>query len=237
MTPNTEPDPLIESLVEQQRSMRVAERDVFGALDPAIRDRPMRPGDWSPKDHQAHLTAWKARQVNRIRAFRLGEPYPPDDRETDEINAELQAARASWAWPELVREADETAERLEAEIRAVGSAALVGSGRLVGKIYGNGPSHALTHFAWLVAEGIGVDEARVAAFVDEHEEQLLRAPLPDSDRGVGIYNLACAHSVAGRLDRARPLLRTAFQLRPDLAAFALEDPDLAPLREELPGLG
>ena len=229
-------DPLVESLVEQQRSMRVAERDIFGALDPAVRDRPMRPGDWSPKDHQAHLTAWKARQANRIRATRLGETFASDDRETDEINAELQAARADWAWPEIVREADETAERLEAEIREAGSMLLVESGRLIGQIYGNGPSHALTHFAWLAAERIGVDEARVAAFVDEHERQLLATPLPDADRGVGLYNLACAHSVAGRLDRARPLLRTAFQLRPDLADFALEDPDLAPLREELPAL-
>ena len=229
-------DPLIAGLVEQLHAMRDAERDVFGALDPTVRDRPMPPGDWSPKDHQAHLTAWKARQVNRIRATRLGEPMPTDDRETDEINAELQATRADWPWPEIVGEADEVTERLEAEIRATGSTALVESQRLVGQIYGNGPSHALTHFAWLVAAGIGVDEARVAAFVDEHETQLMAAPLPDADRGVGLYNLACAHSVAGRLDRVRPLLRIAFRLRPDLADFALEDPDLAPLRDELPTL-
>ena len=48
--------------------MRQAERDVFGALDPAVRDRPMRIGDWSPKDVQAHLTAWKRLQTDRMRA-------------------------------------------------------------------------------------------------------------------------------------------------------------------------
>lgn len=236
MTTNSQADPLVASLVGQLQSMRDAERQIFGALDPVVRDRPMRPGDWSPKDHEAHLTAWKARQVNRIRAARLGEPFPTDDRETDAINAELQAARADWRWPEIVREADEATEALEAEIRAIGATALVESQRLIGQIYGNGPSHALTHFAWLAAEGIGVDEARVAAFVDEHERQLTGAPLPDTDRGVGLYNLACAHSVAGRLDRARPLLRTAFGLRPDLADFALQDPDLTQLRDELPSL-
>ena len=236
MATDSEQDPLVASLVGQLQSMRHAERDIFGALDPAIRDRPMRPGDWSPKDHQAHLTAWKARQANRIRAARLGEAFPTDDRETDAINAELQAARVDWPWPEIVREADEVMERLEAEIRATGSKVLVESQRLIGQIYGNGPSHAMTHFAWLAAEGIGVDEARVTAFVDEHERQLMSAPLPDTDRGVGLYNLACAHSVAGRLDRARPLLRTAFQLRPDLAEFALQDPDLVTLRDELPTL-
>jgi hypothetical protein len=50
---------------------------------------------------------------------------------------------------------------------------------------------------------------------------------------VGLYNVACAHAVAGRLDRARPLLRTAFRVRPDLAEFARNDPDLVQLREEL----
>ena len=225
---------LAEALVGQLREMRDAERDVFGALDAEVRDRPLRPGDWSPKDHQAHLTAWKARQVNRIEAMRLGQPYPNDDRETDEINAELQATRADWAWDAIIREADETAEQLEEEIRSAGSKVLVESERLIGQIYGNGPSHALTHFAWLVEAEIGLDEARVAAFVDEHERALMAAPLPDADRGVGLYNLACAHAVAGRLDRARALLPTAFRLRPDLADFAKEDPDLATLRDELP---
>jgi hypothetical protein len=60
--------------------------------------------------------------------------------------------------------------------------------------------------------------------------------LPDSDRGVGIYDLACAHAIAGHLERARPLLREAFRLRPDLAAFPNQDPDLAELRGELSSL-
>lgn len=62
------------------------------------------------------------------------------------------------------------------------------------------------------------------------------APLPDADRAIAVYNLACAHAAGGRLDRARPLLRIAFGLRPDLAEFATGDPDLVELREELPTL-
>jgi hypothetical protein len=236
MTTFPEDDPLAAALVEQLRAMREAERDVFGALDPVVRDRPMRPGDWSPKDHQAHLTAWKAIQTDRIRAAARGETLPSDARETDERNAELQAMRAGWGWDEIVTEADEVSEQLEAEIRAAGSALLLATDGMVGRIYGNSASHALTHFAWLVAAGIGVDEARVAEYVDQHEQQLLEAQLPDADRGVGVYNLACAHAIAGRLDRARPLLRIAFRLRPDLAEFAKQDPDLTELRPELPSL-
>jgi hypothetical protein len=229
-------DPLITALLEQLDVMRAAERDIFGSLEPEIRDRPMRPNDWSPKDHQAHLTAWKGIQAGRIRANTRGEDPPFIGTETDEVNAGLQATRADWSWPDVVAEADEVTRQLEDEIRTAGSARLIESGGLIGGIFGNGASHGMTHFGWLVDSDIGVDQARVSAFVDEQERLVNAEGLPDFDRGVGLYNLACAHALAGRLDRARSLLRLAFPLRPDLAEFAKEDPDLVELREELPTL-
>jgi hypothetical protein len=229
-------DPLIAALVDQLQTMRQAERDVFGGLDPQVRDAPLRPNDWSPKDHQAHLTAWKGIQAERIRANTRGEDPPFIGRETDEINAELQATRAETPWPAAVAEADAVTAELEREIRDAGPAALVESGGLIGGIFGNGSSHAMTHFGWLVEAGIGVDEARVAAFVDAQERLLSADAIPDFDRGVGLYNLACAHALAGRLDRARALLPGAFRLRPDLAEFAVGDPDLRELSGELAAL-
>lgn len=236
MTATPADDPLVGALVAQLQATRDAERDLFGALDQAVRDRPMRPDDWSPKDHQAHLTAWKAIQASRIRAARLGEPIPTDAREDDEINAELQATRADWDWEAIAAESDEVNDRLIAEIRAAGSSVLEGTERLIAGIFGNGPFHAITHFGWLRDADIGVDDAKVAAYVDTEERLLDTSGLPDADRGVGIYNLACAHAVAGRLDRARSLLRVAFRLRPDLTEYANEDSDLIELREELPAL-
>lgn len=232
---DTPDQPLVAALIAQLRVMRDAERELFGALDPGVRDRPMRAGDWSPKDHQAHLTAWKARQADRIRdRDRDIVPAPISaDRETDEINAELQALRADWTWERIVAEADEVSERLVDAVRAAGDRVLLESGRFVGGIFGNGPFHAATHFGWLVDAGVGMDTARVEAFMDAEEQMLAATSLPDRDRGVGIYNLACAHAVADRLDRARTLLRDAFRLRPDLAEFAKEDADLVGLRSEL----
>ena len=229
-------EPLVAALVEQVEAMRSAERDVFGALDPEVRDRPMRPGDWSPKDHQAHLTAWKKVQSERIQAAARGEELAADTRETDERNAELQALRSVWNWDEVAREAAQVSDRLVADIRAVGSELLTSTKGMVGQIYGNSASHATTHFIWLSDAGIGVDTQRIEGFLDDHERQLREAPLADYDRAVGLYNVACAHAVAGRLDRARPLLRSAFGLRPDLAEFASGDPDLVALRDELPSL-
>lgn len=233
---NHSDEPLVAALVEQLESMRNAERDVFGALDPAVRDRPLRLGDWSPKDHQAHLTAWKQIQVERIRAAARGETLADDARETDERNAELQALRADWSWPDVVREADDVDAELQAEIRSAGATLLVGTEGMVGRIYGNSSAHAFTHFAWLAEAGINVDEARVAALLEEYQQQLAAAPLPEFDRGTGIYNLACAHAVAGRLDRARELLPDAFRARPDLIAWAKQDPDLAALVDEIDAL-
>jgi len=236
MTKTATADPLVEALAAQLRATRDAERDLFNALDPEVRDRPMRPGDWSPKDHQAHLTAWRAIQANRIHAARLGKPIPTDVREDDEINAELQATRADWAWDAIAAEADEVSERLIAEIQAAGSSVLTEMERLVAGVFGNGVFHAITHFGWLRYADIGVDAARVTSFVDTMEGLLDTSGLPDADRGVGIYNLACTHAVAGRLDRARALLRVAFRFRPDLAEYAKEDSDLVELRDELPAL-
>ena len=236
MTETATADPLVEALAAQLRATRDAERDLFNALDPEVRDRPMRPGDWSPKDHQAHLTAWRAIQANRIHAARLGEPIPTDVREDDEINAELQATRADWSWDAIAAEADEVNERLIGEIQAAGSSLLTETERLRAGGFGVGTFHAITHFGWLRDADIGVDAARVTAFVDTMERLLDTSGLPDADRGVGIYNLACAHAVAGRLDRARALLRVAFRFRPDLAEYAKEDPDLVELRDELPTL-
>jgi hypothetical protein len=237
MTPDSsERDPLPDELVKHLRATRQAERDVFGALEPAVRDRPMRAGDWSPKDHQAHLTMWKTRQADRYQALREGREPVADDREDDEINAELHATRAGWSWDDVEQEADSVSERLETEVLTADPALLHANERLVGSTFGNGPFHALTHFGWLMQASIGADEERIDTFVDEEERLLGGDGLPQRDRALGLYNLACAHALAGRLDRARPLLSEAFGARPDLRDWAGKDSDLEALRGELTAL-
>jgi hypothetical protein len=230
-------DQVVDSLVALLRVTREAERDIFGALDAEIRDRPMRPDDWSPKDHQAHLTAWKARQANRFSAARSGEePGQTDDGETDAINAGLQAARADWTWDAINEEAEEVSERLVREISATSPETFARYDRLMGGTFGNGPFHAMQHFGWLEEADIGVDSARVAAFIEELRGVVDQGGLPAFDGGTALYNIACYHALGGRLDEARSLLREAFQMRPDLAEFSLEDTDLTALRGELEAL-
>jgi hypothetical protein len=229
---------VVDSLVALLRATREAEREVFGALDPTVRDQPMRPGDWSPKDHQAHLTAWKARQANRFAAGRRGEePGQTPDGETDAINAELQAARADWTWDAIVEEAEEVSERLIREVSATDPESIAKYDQLIGGSFGiPGPFHAMTHFGWLEEAKIGVDPERLAAFIEELRVVVDDGGLPPVDSGTALYNIACYHALGGRLDEARALLREAFQLRPDLAEYSLEDTDLTALRGELEAL-
>jgi hypothetical protein len=228
---------LTDTLVALVRSMRAAERDVFGGLDPEVRDRPLREGDWSPKDHQAHLTAWKARQANRYADARRGdEPAEMSDDEIQAINAEQQAARADWDWDAISQEADEVSERLIREISGTDADELARSERLIQGTFGNGPNHAMEHFGWVRQAKIGADEARIAAYMDETQQIVERGDLPDRHAAMAAYNVACFQALAGNLDAARPLLRRAFQLNPELATFAKQDTDLNALQGELDGL-
>ena len=225
---------LTGTLVALLRSMREAERDVFGGLDPELRDRPLRDGDWSPKDHQAHLTAWKARQANRVADARRGEqPAEMSDEQIQSINDEQHAARADWDWDAISQEADEVNERLVREISATDPDELARSERLIQGTFGNGPFHALEHFGWVRQAGVGADEGRIAAYLEETQEIVERGDLPEREAASQRYNIACFHALAGNLAAARPLLRSAFRMNPELAEFAKEDTDLTALRDEL----
>jgi hypothetical protein len=225
---------LTATLVALLRAMRAAERDIFGGLDPAVRDAPLRQGDWSPKDHQAHLTAWKARQANRYVASRAGEqPAEMSDDDIQSINAEQQAARADWDWEAISQEADEVSERLIDEISATDPGELSHSERLITGTFGNGPFHAFEHFGWLREADVGADTERIAAYLAETQRIIEVGELPDRDAATAAYNVACFQVLAGNLDGARPLLRRAFSLDPGLAEFAQQDTDLAALRDEL----
>jgi hypothetical protein len=225
-------------LIALLRSMRAAERDVFGALDPAVRDAPLRAGEWSPKDHQSHLTAWKARHARRFAAAREGVELPSVEEgdETDELNAELQAERADWTWEAIAAEADEVSDRLESEIAATDDELIAASHRLVGGTFGNGPFHAMTHFGWLVDAGVGVDADRVGRYVDDVVVQFRSSQLPPSAVANAIYNAACYRALHGEPNAARELLRESFQMDPELLEWSKQDEDLVTLRDELDDL-
>jgi hypothetical protein len=228
-------DPLLQALAATIDQTRQVERELFGGLDEATLHRPIRVGDWDPKDVQAHLTAWKARQADRYAAVRQGLALPPptQDVEEDAINAELRAARLDWSWPAIVDEADAVAERLIGEIHQAGPEMLRTSERLLGGTLGNGILHALTHLHWLLEAGVPLDRDRVAAFAGTAHDLVTHRALPDTARAIGAYDLACFHALSGSPDQARDLLREAFTLDPEMIEFSQTDSDLESIREDL----
>jgi hypothetical protein len=232
------PDTLPQDLAATIEASRRVERDLLGAMDPIVRARPIREGDWTPQDHQAHLTAWKTRQADRLDAAREGREIPRaiTGEETDAINAELQAQRAGWPWDDLVREADDAAVRLAAGIRATDADLIRSDERLLGGTFGNGLLHTLMHMRWLREAGTGIDQARLRAFADEAETLARAESFSLHTRSESLYDLACFHVLDGRTEVAKPLLVEAFRGRPDLVDYASTDPDLDALASELPKL-
>lgn len=230
---------LTDAVAATVETARTAERDLFGGLDATVRERPIREGDWNPKDFQAHLTAWKSRQADRFAAVREGRDLPPmmDGDEEDAINAALRATRIDWNWSAIEEEADAVTDRLVGEIRRADPEVLRGSERLMSGTFGNGVLHTVTHVRWLLEAGVPLDRARVAAFEEEALRDVRARAIPEKARAVGIYDLACYHALSGSEDVARSLLREAFRMDPDLVEYSRTDDELVSIRDDLGSLG
>jgi hypothetical protein len=229
---------LTDALARTIETARSAERDLFGGLDRATLERPIREGDWNPKDFQAHLTAWKARQADRFAAMREGRdtPAPMEDPEEDALNAELRATRIGWDWAAVVVEADAVADRLIDELGRADPDVLGASDRLMTGTFGNGVLHTLTHVRWLLDAGVPLVPTRVAVFEDDALRALDRAAIPKVARATGLYDLACYHVLRGSREMARTMLRDAFRMDPELIEFSRTDEELLAIQADLDGL-
>ena len=225
-------DGLRAGLIAAIRAARAAERDIIGTLDPGVRDAAADDGGWSPKDVQAHLTAWKGRTVERLRALRVGLSEPIEV-ETDEANAIFHAERSAWTWDEVVADAVATTDELVAEIDAAADETLA-LPRISGTIMGNGSEHTLTHLT-PIAAGAGL-ESRTLELADAITAIIDRGGWPARAAAYARYNLACFHALSGNLDVARGLLRQALPDQEELRGYAPADDDLIALRDEIPTL-
>jgi hypothetical protein len=221
-------------LIEALRATRTAEREVLAAVDPADRERPAADGGWSPKDIQAHLSAWKRRQVDRLVAYREGRDEPAlAATETDDINAIFHAERADWTWAQVETDADVTSADLIAEIE-VAPADTLAEGRVAGSIMGNGSEHALAHLPPVAA--LGGRDATVVSLAETITSIIDRGGWPTRPTAYARYNLACFYALRGEVDRARSLLKLALPAQEELRDFAPQDDDLIALRDEIPTL-
>ena len=222
------------ALIDGLRASRGAERAIFEALEPGQRDAPGFDGDWSAKDVQAHLSAWRQRQADRMVAQRGAGAAPAEsDITLDELNANYHAERADWPWERVALDAEATSEALIAEV-ATADATMLADPDVLGPIMGDGAEHDLDHLV-RVAPAVGMG-SQVLDLADTTLAILDRGGWPARSDAYARYNLACFHAKAGNLDVARSLLRQALPAEAALRANAPADDDLIALRDEIPAL-
>lgn len=231
--------PLHADLIALLRATRAAERDLFALLAPAQRDAAGTIGEWSAKDVQAHLAAWRAIEARRLRASAADDPSltagdPATTDPEDDSNARIQADHAEWPWAAVTDEADASTEALIGAIELSSTELLCECEGTSAGTGANGVNHAMAHLSDIAR--LAGDEERFGRFASEIEAILRGNHLPPRDSGTILYNIACHRALTGELGAARKLLRTAFNRRPDLVAYAPGDPDLAALADELGAL-
>jgi hypothetical protein len=224
---------LTSSLIEAISIARNTERDIFGTFDPVERDR-TGTDEWSPKDHQAHLGAWRRRQIEKMTALRTETPDPGlPATDVDSSNAIFHAERSNWSWEEVYADAEVTSDLLMREVSAAGDSGLADSELLL-SVVGNGPGHALEHLA--AVSGAVDARSAVVALAEALDALIDKGGWPSRSAAFARYNLACFHALAGRLDAARALLHRALPEQEELRELAPKDDDLLALRDELPNV-
>ena len=235
-TPTT--TPLQSDLIAMLEATRAAERDLFGMLDDEAIASPGAVGDWSPKDLQLHLAAWRAIEARRLDATRHGRPFdasdPALDAPVDDSNAELHAQHADLSWADAEREADASVDALLGAIGQSSNEILCECHDSIAGIGANGVNHAIAHLSDIA--NLAGGQQRYDVLARQVEAILHRGHLPPRDSGVLLYNIACHHALSGELDEARRVLRTAFAQRHDLVEVAQDDPDLAGVRDDIASL-
>jgi hypothetical protein len=150
-------------LIERVDGIRERWRRLVADVGPDRLEQPGAMGDWTFKDVAAHLTAWRQRTVDRLRAEAAGEPEPPPSwpaelgsDEDDPINAWIHERTTHRPASELLAEAERVYDDFIAAIRAL-------------------PIDAVTdpqRFPWLGGEALA--DVDFGGHLDEHEPDIRR---------------------------------------------------------------
>jgi hypothetical protein len=225
-----------EKLIELIRRSHQEEMAFIERLGDAERNAIGRADGWSAKDLLSHINTWTTRMIDNHEAGARGEAQPTYG-EIDHENDLIFEATHARTWDDICQEVDTLHRRLEAWVGAMTEDDLVNPERfawlnkqaLWRRIAGNVTIHPLLHLGQFYAEHGQQDHAiRMQETVAQLVLDLSDAP---DWRGVTIYNLACAYSLAGLRDKAISNLAEAVKLRPDLLEYSKQDPDFNPIRE------
>jgi tetratricopeptide (TPR) repeat protein len=215
--------------------MLVAAQDRERELENLCDDARPDPGQWTAKDHIAHLAHWRRHAAQVLNAARTGAPAPNAE-DVDAVNADVEAAnrdrpaeavkddaRASYA--ELARAIDDCSDEDLMKPRPGRESA-----KVLEVVPGNGHLHVGEHLGfWYEAHGDhrGAEQAQLWT-LEVHEAAFTDA----KSRSFGAYNLGCYYARHGRAAEALPHLKHSLELNPELKEWARSDEDLDPVRND-----
>ncbi|HEY4870080.1 MAG TPA: DinB family protein [Candidatus Dormibacteraeota bacterium] len=225
-------DSLKDRLVRSLEAARVKEAALLALCDDAP---PPQAGSWTAKDNIAHLNTWREHAVRALDAARLGVPFegPATDTDLDARNAEIYTAHRGDSATAVRAAAGASYTALIDAVLACSDADLLrkrpGNGGPVWSVVpGNGHSHVAQHLSYWAADRgdpKGAEDAATWGYAVETE-------LFPENQAVADYNFACFYARKGNAEQSLPLLRAALRTRSDLRAWALEDADIEPIRDD-----
>jgi tetratricopeptide (TPR) repeat protein len=213
-------------------------REREAELEALVVDAPADPdGRWTVKDHLAHVSWWRSRNVQTLDAVRTGGALPPPTVDQGEKqNAIVYAQVKDRPAAQVIREARESWAALRRAIADSTEEDLKkpqprGPEAELWELVPGTIGHSGTH-VWSCLLDAGDEERamEIARWGADVEARFFNTPEKLADSR---YNLACVYARLGRADEAIPLLREALAANPELAAWARKDADLDRIREEL----
>lgn len=154
-------EPTLSDVLAVIAAERAEWNDLVNAVGPDRMQEPGAMGQWTFKDLAAHLTGWRQRSINRLRAAARGEgeplpPWPADLEDDDAINDWIQEHATNRSVEDILAEADTSFADLAAAVESLPSDVLWDQAR----------------FPWLEGQSIGqaiLDRSYFDHYHDEHE--------------------------------------------------------------------
>jgi len=212
------------------------EAEFVAELTPPERQAIGVPDDWAAKDLLAHVTTWRERGAEDLKAILRG-PLPPEPQEFDEVNRAIFDQNRGQAWEVVLGRVKKSWESFTMALRDLTEDKLTASGGeaqtdrpLWRRVTVDAGNHPVLHYAEFARRrGRG---ASATQWMEGLSPLLLAVDPAGEWHGVVHYNLACHYAQTGVADKALDSLRAALELNPGLREWSRQDADLAPLHPD-----
>jgi len=117
----------LPTLLDLAAFSQMVEGEYIGGLTPQERQAAGAPDDWAAKDLVAHVTTWRERGAENLKAIRRG-PLPPEPQEFDEVNRAIFDQNHGQAWEVVLGRVKKSWDNFTIALRDLTEDMLAGSG-------------------------------------------------------------------------------------------------------------